>query len=85
MSKMLERAARALREHVGGDATGLPWDDAAKQHYEACARAVLMAVREPGSSVLEAVFNAADDYPEVGPSGIWESGIDAILNDGGDQ
>lgn len=45
----------------------------------AVARAIILAAREPGSMALTAVFDAADDYAEVGPQGIWEAGIDAIL------
>ena len=45
----------------------------------AVARAVLMAVREPGLPAVEAVFEAADDLSEGGPLAVWQAGIDAIL------
>lgn len=84
----LEKAARAACVAAGHDpnvtfdvCTGDPADSYSWGGYRNIARAVLLAVREPGEDVLVAVFEAADDLPEMGPSGVWEAGIDAILND----
>jgi hypothetical protein len=89
----LEKAARAAKAEIGrqlsarpllGNADSGDWHatgDVQEIDLTLVARAVLLAVREPGPKALAAVFSAADDYPEVGPSGIWEAGIDAILED----
>jgi len=79
----LEKAARAVCELEGGD-----WDAKSFAHtpsgndpedmrrgYIDIARAVLMAVREPGESAETAGDNAP--YRHL----VWERMIDAILNE----
>lgn len=72
----MEKAARAVDDLLS-DA----FHESRSPNPRDIAKAVLLAVREPGMMALTAVFDAADDYAEVGPQGVWEAGIDAILAD----
>ena len=80
----LERAARALHE----SRSMCPWDTLSSDDRALCfsyARAVLMAVREPGREECYAVADRVGDgyspYEPV-PTVFFTAMIDAILNDG---
>lgn len=77
----LERAARAAR-----DANAWDYSEDADYNaklYEYIARAVLMAVREPGEDVARSVGRAAwHSGSGQRPENVWAAGIDAILNEG---
>lgn len=71
----LERAARALCARFT-----ISWDELTESESLSLindARAVLMAVREPGRRVTAAMD--AESYPDSYTR--WQSGIDAILNE----
>lgn len=85
---MVEQVARALlavdyKDQIGeGDWLDMEWES--KSHaYIAQARAAIEAMREPSEGVLDALSEAAT--LEGGPShagmAVWETGIDAILNE----
>lgn len=70
MTTMLERAAAPIKAAIEAELGYL--DDTA---YRAIARAVLMAVKEPGDDMKESA--GWSDYD----SGCWAEGIDAILRE----
>ncbi len=80
---MLERVARALydikRSSLGGDL--VPPFEALPRHvrdaWETNARAAVQALRRPTDPVRQALRHAPSGYP----TGAWEDGIDAILDD----
>ena len=81
MTTMLERAARALADAESDRMQGTFYPSGQKlfermpgRYYE-LARAVLMAVREPGDDMKESAGWSEYD------AGCWAEGIDAILGE----
>jgi hypothetical protein len=71
----LERAERAVE-----DAT---FNELMPGQALIVARAVLMAVREMPAETQAAIFDARDGFVhKIDIPAVWQSGIDAILNDG---
>lgn len=84
MTTMLEKAARALWTEAASYAVVKrpAWSDlpaADRSMALACARAVLMAVREPDQGIMDSAFS---DVLEPAYPGDFGRVIDAILNEG---
>jgi len=77
--RALERAERAVEELVSAAQPIYHWD--AKQ----IARAVLMAVREPGSDAVAGMLYRLDNGAlgeDYDTTDVWQAGIRAILGEG---
>lgn len=73
---MVRQIARVIRDKHDGP-TG-PNDDTGLPYYEATARAVLSALREPSQFMLDSAAREALSLP-CRPNVVWEEMIDAAL------
>ena len=86
MTPMMETAARALfdawvRISAVPEYAAEPYWLAYKDHYAELVRAALEAIREPGAIVAYAATGDGWNHVEGGFDALWQSAIDAILNE----
>ena len=79
MSEMVERVAKEIYLHVNAETAGRPLAEVADA-YLACARAAILAMREPTEAMLSAAYRSCDDSGMVMIKSGYKAMIDSALS-----